>query len=155
MRSDISKMISGQASGGTRLESPSPGSLSQQDGGLLNALCSSTRLSWVSEGAQLELLVAQGTFSQIFPARNSASWEKGISSSWPFQLSLNTERTTLQRFPKKGHPTTCHYPSWPVPTPLTPATRKLYSVSNLGPDHENHTFKRINIYQVLRTVPAV
>lgn len=72
MRSDISRMISGQASGGTRLESPSPGSLSQQDGGLLNALCSSTRLSWVSEGAPLELLVAQGTFSQIFPVRNSA-----------------------------------------------------------------------------------
>lgn len=95
---------------------------------------------------------------------------RSLTSQWPREESRKptnvrkgdhlllsppvSHRTTLSREP----PARPILPPVATPgsssVPLTLMVRKFFSVSTLGPGHQNHILKRINMQKVLRTVPA-
>ena len=139
----------GQVSGRTRLRS-----------WLLESLTSRIVDTWVPlqpgfsapksvESEGLETSVAQGTFSQMLPTRSMR-----LAHSDPLGLTWLGQNHSFQRFPRKGHPSTCHMSQVAYSSMSHTGHCKVFSMSTLGLGQQSHIFERINMYKTLRTMPA-
>lgn len=148
-RGNVVPRVLGQVSGRTRLKSWPLGSLTSRrvDTWVPGWPGFSAPKSVESEGLQSS--VAQGTFSRMLPTRNM-----GPAHSDPLGLTWPGQSHPFQRFPRKGHPSTCHVSQVTCFSTSHTGCCKVLSLSTLGPSQQSHLFERISMYKTLRTMPA-